>query len=557
MTCTSCEATVERALMDIPGVLNAKADHLENACDITFDEDMCAIDEIKEKLSETGYMPSGNGTVKGYAIAATAGILIFAGSMYGAFDPLRISSSASYAMLFAAGLLSSFHCIGMCGGIALSQSGRGSFPRLGMHGSSILYNLGRVVSYTALGALAGLLGSALSLTPGMEGALQLGAAAAMVIMGLKISGIRLPSWLSFRLPSFGKMNTSGSPFIVGLLNGLMPCGALQTMQIFALGTGSPALGALSMLAFSIGTVPLMLGFGIISGSLSRKSGRHIAHASGILVLLFGLSLGGRGLTSLGIDLSPGSFIADFFSSEKDDSAAKAIVRDGRQSIEINVTAKGFEPQIVYALEGIPLEINFKGVELTQCNSSLSIPAFRKEFRLSEGDNIVSITPGEDDILFSCWMSMLKGRIMVVDDLKAVDLSEEKSIRKGNVTVPRPDSYVGFADDKGAYQELKAIASGEELVPLILVAEPKKELKLEIGLTGFLYKDKEFEIVNARTNEENAHLTTDGDKASASLVLENSGTYVILAGHELVGLIYVPEDITSESAETVWQRYMGK
>jgi len=129
---------------------------------------MCTIDEIKEKLSETGYMPSGNGTVKGYAIAATAGILIFAGSMYGAFDPLRISSSASYAMLFAAGLFSSFHCIGMCGGIALSQSGRGSFPRLGMHGSSILYNLGRVVSYTALGALAGLLGSALSLTPGIE-----------------------------------------------------------------------------------------------------------------------------------------------------------------------------------------------------------------------------------------------------------------------------------------------------------------------------------------------------------------------------------------------------
>lgn len=557
MTCTSCETTVERALMDIPGVLNAQSNHLENVCDITFDEDMTTVDEIKEKLSETGYMPSGNGSVKGYAIIAMAGILIFAGGMYGAFDPLSISSSASYAMLFAAGLFSSFHCIGMCGGIALTQSGRGTFPRLGMHGSSILYNLGRVISYTSLGALAGLLGSALSLTPGMKGALQLGAAASMVIMGLRISGIRFHSWLSFKLPSIVKLNGNGSPFIVGLLNGLMPCGALQTMQLFALGTGSPMLGAFSMLAFSLGTVPLMLGFGIISGSLSRKSGRLIAQASGILVLLFGLSLGGRGLVSLGIDLSPGSLIAGFFSSEKDDSAAKAIVRDGRQSVEIRVTATGFEPQIVYALEGIPLEINFKAEELTQCNSALTIPAFRKEFRLSEGDNIVSITPGEDDILFSCWMSMLKGRIMVVDDLKTVDLTEEKSIRKGNVTAPRPNSHVGFASDKGAYQELKVIARDEELVPLILVAEQNKELKLEIGLSEFLYKDKEIEIVFAKTNVVDAHLKTDEDKAFASLILENTGTYVILADHELVGLIYVPEDISSESIESVWQRYMGK
>jgi sulfite exporter TauE/SafE/copper chaperone CopZ len=557
MTCTSCETAVDRALMDIPGVLNAKSSHADNLCDISYDEDMCSMDEIKEKLSETGYMPSGSGSVKSYAIMAMAGILIFAAGMYGAFDPLQINSSASYAMLFTAGILSSFHCIGMCGGIALSQSGRGSFPRLGIHGSSMLYNLGRVVSYTTLGALAGLLGSALSLTSGMKGALQIFAAAAMVLMGLKISGLRLPSWLSIKLPPIGKLNGVGSPFTVGLLNGLMPCGALQTMQIFALGTGSPALGALSMLAFSLGTVPLMLGFGMISGSLTRKSSRHLAQASGLLVLLFGLSLGGRGLVSLGIDMSPGSLIAGFFSSDQDDTAVKAIVQEGKQSIEIRVTATGFEPQIVYALEGIPLEINFRAVEMTQCNSALTIPAYKKEFRLSEGDNIISITPGKDDILFSCWMSMMKGKIMVVEDLKSVDMAEEKTIRKGSVPSSIPDSHVGFATDKGSYQELKVLAKGEEIVPLILVAEPLKELKLEIGLSDFLYKDKEIEVVFAQTNAEAKHLKTVGDTASGSVFLEKTGTYVILADHELVGLIYAPVDMASESVESVWQRYMGK
>lgn len=53
-------------------------------------------------------------------------------------------------------------------------------------------------------------------------------------------------------------NKSGSLFIVGVLNGLMRCGPLQTMQLFALGTGSAVKGALSMLMFAIGTVPLML-----------------------------------------------------------------------------------------------------------------------------------------------------------------------------------------------------------------------------------------------------------------------------------------------------------
>lgn len=557
MTCTSCETAVERALMDIPGVLNARSSHVENTCDISFDEDMCSMDEIKDVLSDIGYLPSGNHNIKGYAVMAVVGVLIFAGSMYGAFDPLKLSSSASYAMLFAAGVFSSFHCIGMCGGIALSQSGRGSFPRLGIHGSSLLYNLGRVVSYTSLGALAGLLGSALSLTPGMKGVLQIGAAFAMVLMGLKISGLKLPSWLSLRLPASKKLNGIGSPFTVGLLNGLMPCGALQTMQIFALGTGNPYMGALSMLAFSLGTVPLMLGFGIISGSLTRKSSRYLAHASGVLVLLFGLSMGGRGLVSLGIDMSPASFIAGFFSSEEDDSSAKAIVMGGKQSVEIRVTATGFEPQIVYAMEGIPLEINFRAVEMTQCNSALTIPSYRKEFKLMEGDNIVSITPGEDDILFSCWMSMMKGKIMVVDDLKSIDLKEEKAIRKGLDDPSLPVSHVGFASDMGSYQELKVIGSDVEISPLILVAESMKDLKLEIELSDFLYKDKEIGIAYAKTNELVARLITDGDKASASLSLEKTGTYVILADHELVGLIYVPVDISSETAESVWQRYMGK
>ena len=66
-------------------------------------------------------------------------------------------------------------------------------------------------------------------------------------------------------------NGKHGPFYIGLLNGLMPCGPLQAMQIYALGTGSFVMGAASMFFFSVGTVPLMFGFGVLSSILSKKS----------------------------------------------------------------------------------------------------------------------------------------------------------------------------------------------------------------------------------------------------------------------------------------------
>ena len=95
----------------------------------------------------------------------------------------------------------------------------------------------------------------------------------MVIMGLNMLNV-IP-WLKKINPHMPKIfgrKIQGSkgkhgPFIVGLLNGLMPCGPLQAMQLYALGTGSFLMGAASMFVFSLGTVPLMFGFGALSSLL--------------------------------------------------------------------------------------------------------------------------------------------------------------------------------------------------------------------------------------------------------------------------------------------------
>src|SRR5665647_2658897 len=106
----------------------------------------------------------------------------------------------------------------------------------------------------------------------------------VLIPALRRIQIHIPAGIRNKL--MGKSGERG-PFIVGLLNGLMPCGPLQAMQLYALGTGSALAGALSMLIFSLGTVPLMFGFGAISTMLSKKFTRSILRFSAVLVVILG------------------------------------------------------------------------------------------------------------------------------------------------------------------------------------------------------------------------------------------------------------------------------
>jgi sulfite exporter TauE/SafE len=158
-----------------------------------------------------------------------------------------VSQSMGYGLIFVVGLLTSLHCIAMCGGIVLSQGiNREALSGLARFRTrllpSLLYNGGRVVSYTIIGGIVGAVGSLFSLSTTLKGAMPFIAGAFMLFLGVRMLGI-IPwlSRLSIRLPgSWGeKLSASASlrgPFVVGLLNGLMPCGPLQTMQVYALGT---------------------------------------------------------------------------------------------------------------------------------------------------------------------------------------------------------------------------------------------------------------------------------------------------------------------------------
>ena len=272
MFCPHCEQTILGALSGLPGLSNVRVSYRASTLSADWDRALLSEKQLADILANHGYtLKAPRSPLRdalGFAGGVAALILLFfavdrspLGTWIAAFPTAK--AGMSLGALFLVGLMTSLHCVAMCGGINVASAGN-------TRRSAILYNLGRVVSYTLVGAIVGALGSAFSLSTAVQAGIQLFAAAFMLAMALNLLGCFrfLPS---LRLPGrLSGLFRSRSSFVIGLANGLMPCGPLQAMQLFALSTGSWYMGALSMFCFSLGTVPLMLGVGLISGTLNRR-----------------------------------------------------------------------------------------------------------------------------------------------------------------------------------------------------------------------------------------------------------------------------------------------
>ena len=292
-----------------------------------------------------------------------------------------------------------------------------------------------MISYTILGGIVGALGSVFSLTLPFKAGLQVLAGVFMIIMGLNMSGYSLFRKFNIKLPwSFCNLKKSGkTPFVVGILNGFMPCGPLQTMQLYALGTGSAVLGATSMFIFALGTVPLMLGFGAISGLLSRDNTKQLVKFGGILIVVLGLIMGNRGLALAGINISPMALLRTAHGQNNTakqpnptGNTSKATIENGVQVINMTANASGYTPSVLYVQKNVPVKWVINGEQLTSCNNAIVVPSMDIEKKLESGENIINFTPGDKDINFSCWMGMIGGVIKVVDDVNAIDASSDEA-----------------------------------------------------------------------------------------------------------------------------------
>lgn len=202
---------------------------------------------------------------------------------------------------FILGLLGGGHCLGMCGGLmgaltlAIPREQNGRRLRL-----LLAYNLGRVASYAVIGLLVGMLGWAVASSPGAT-AMRVIAALLLITMGLYLAG-----WWSglTRLESLGRglwrfiqpvanrllpVSTLPRALLLGSLWGWLPCGLVYSTLLWAASQGNALTSALLMLAFGLGTWPVLLATGLAAERLTALLRRRgIRVSGGLLVVLFGL-----------------------------------------------------------------------------------------------------------------------------------------------------------------------------------------------------------------------------------------------------------------------------
>lgn len=453
MSCAHCESKAEKAASELEGVRLAKANAAKGLLELAVDDGASAA-AIKERLgarlAELGYelAPAAAAPSRDDLLALGAGVVLagaFAGlEALGMFSGVpRLGGPLSLGTMFMAGLVTSLHCISMCGGIALSQglrvapgatreAGRAdgaAFPTAALR-PSLLYNLGRITSYTAIGAVAGATGSALRLGVGFQAGIMMAAGLFMLLMGLSLAGLlRLPrlrwkAYADFR----GRVEAAAArlgPYAVGLANGFMPCGPLQAMQAYALGSGSALAGALGMAAFSAGTAPLLFLFGSGGAFVAPRYRGMAVKAGGVLVLFLGFVTMSRAwaLTPRAYASAPAApalaspsapaLPATAPARAPASSGVRAELKDGVQEAVVIVGARSYGE--VVAKAGVPLRINLR-VEpgrLNGCNDAIVIPSLGLRQSLNYGDNWVEFTPSAPGVIpYSCWMGMIHSRIVV-------------------------------------------------------------------------------------------------------------------------------------------------
>lgn len=449
MTCTGCETRIENCIKKLEGIQDVKAIYSSSNVYVTYDSGIVRLEQIINAIENLDYVVKNNPLEKSNSSSKGAaepskdksnigqmigiGIIIFAlytiikNTVGFNFIP-QVNQNMGYGILFVVGLLTSLHCIAMCGGINLSVCVRYNANAGNSKGSklkpSLLYNTGRVISYTLIGGIVGALGSVVSFSGTAKGIVAALSGVFMVIMGVNMLNIfpwlrkinpRLPKFLGNKVHS-SSMGEKG-PLFVGLLNGLMPCGPLQAMQLYALGTGSFAAGATSMFIFSIGTVPLMFGFGAVSSILSGKFTHKMLKVSAVLVIVLGivmfnrgLNLSGYGIASAAVNTSPASSIAK--------------VENGVQTVTTEMESGSYTPIVVQ--KGIPVKWTIKvdQEDLNGCNNPVTIPEYNLQKKLVPGDNLIEFTPEEEgNIVYTCWMGMISSNIKVVSDVSAASASD--------------------------------------------------------------------------------------------------------------------------------------
>lgn len=343
---------------------------------------------------------------------------------------------ALFVSMLTLGLVTSIHCVSMCGPMVVTYAVKGeeNGPWHRKLVPNLAYQAAKITSYVLVGLTLGAIGSAFNLD-GVRPYIMLVAGVFMIIMGLGMTGKfpwaarltpRPPKFLMSALSKTRRKanadaavgeSTLATPVSFGLLTGLMPCAPLMAAQLAAAGTGSVLGGGVAMLAFGLGTAPLMLAFGTASSLLPKQLKQHMMSVLAIVVILFGAMYLNRAAMRLGSPITFNGVKQTVLGTSPAAGISEASFTPGADGVvEVPLTIENvqFSPSVLQIPADKPVRLVVDRREDNACSNQLSIPQLGVTVDLAPNGVTTVDLPATKagQYTLTCGMGMMSGQLSV-------------------------------------------------------------------------------------------------------------------------------------------------
>ncbi|MBU4193836.1 MAG: sulfite exporter TauE/SafE family protein [Actinobacteria bacterium] len=465
MHCASCEIIIEKKLIELENVHSVEASTPKAGVLVEHEGQAPSVGQLNRLFEEEGYSFSLSPTKSGPVTAGRASyakialaVLLAIGLFIllekaGLSRLVTVNSKSSLPVFFLLGIAAGFSsCAALVGGIILSMSKQWSE----LHSSEdalkkklephLLFNSGRLVSYAALGAVLALAGGTFKISPTFSAGMVIVISMVMVVLGLQMLGVRFLQRFQFSMPRAVTRYVADEthfkgrymPFMMGAMTFFLPCGFTITAQGFALLSGRPLQGSMIMLAFALGTLPMLLLIGFTSVKFLERPRlvTTFLKVAGIVVLFFAVYNVNNQLVVLNLP-SLTDLIRPTGASGDAANAQMPPIVDGKQVVGMEASASEYKPNYLRAWVGIPVRWEINDTGTSGCtNAIISKDLFEGQISLTPGKTSVKeFTPKKPGrFKFSCWMGMVGGTFEFLDE-KDVPGKASESLDSAEDTTP--------------------------------------------------------------------------------------------------------------------------
>ncbi len=440
MHCASCERVIATRLHQLVGVEEVEVSLAKKEAGVRLHDDAPEppIVLVNDDLAHHGYrlidrndtserttcaIPSQSKANRWHrfgeaALAIIAMILLLRlGQPLARFVP-AVSASGSVLALFLFGLVASVStCLASTGAFLLGYA-----TETPSRSKMVMVHGGRLLAFGIGGGILGALGGSLPANSMISALISflLGfgfLGVSLHLLGITPSlasiGLRLPSSIARIADRVSAKRFAVSPVWIGVVTFFLPCGFTQTAQALALASGSALRGMFIMLAFGLGTLPVLLGITTF-GSVATFRHRWMRLATGALIFFFAFGQIDGALTMIGSPMTIGGLVSAGFSRTTQSVIARPANAE-EQIVSMTVAYGAFTPNRFTVKRGVPVRWEVNGADISGCASTIVSPKIGVRASLVPGLNVITFTPEHaGEIPFSCSMGMIRGSFQVLN-----------------------------------------------------------------------------------------------------------------------------------------------